>query len=90
MKVMIDGVEYVPRLVSSHVVPMGTLFFRARQKLQRTQQQVADGCGFSLNTVFNAEAGRMISLPYAIRLCRYYGIDMETLADSIELQFKEK
>ena len=91
MKVVIDGVEYVPaHKRSSPNVPPHKLFANARQAAEKTLREVAEASGLHINTIYNAESGSTVSLLSAIKLCRYYGIDLEALADSVEMQEKLK
>ena len=89
MKVVIDGVEYVPTR-NKKPVEMHKLFADARYMAGKTLRQASAETGLSINTFYNAECGNIITLKNAVRICRYYGISLEDLGDSVELMLKEK
>lgn len=85
MKVIIDGVEYAPaKFVPDTALPIHKLFGQARARIAETLREVGENTGLSMSTICNAESGDGVTLLTAIKLCRYYGIDLETLADSVE------
>ena len=87
MKVLIEGVEYVPaqpKYARGDVPRMHHLFANVRHRERLVLREVSEATGLSISTVCGAESGDAISLLTAIKLCRYYGIDLETLADSVE------
>lgn len=84
MKVTIDGIEYVPATFKSDKpLPVRKLFAAARRRLKLTLQRVADDTGLSLSTVFGAENNTTTSTIVAMKLCRYYSIDLDTYADAV-------
>lgn len=84
MKVTIDGVDYVPAPFHPEApLPIHKLFAQARARISTPLREVAADADLSITTVSNAESGNAVTLLTAIKLCRYYGIDLETLADSV-------
>ena len=85
MKVLINGQEYVPASPRTDNPPMlHKLFYNARKTSCDPLKKVAAETGLGISTICNAESGNSVSLLTAIKLCRYYGIDLELLADSID------
>ena len=84
MQVLINGTEYVPLpFRPAETLPLSTLMARARGERRLNLKQAAHGSGVSLSSVHKAESGHGISLLTAIKLCRFYQIDLDTLADSV-------
>ena len=86
MKVVIDGVEYVPAPSPGKPRPMHALFAEARQLSRKTLKEISAETDMHLSKVYNAESGGHITLLTAIKLCRCYGINLETLAKSVEFE----
>lgn len=86
MKVVIDGMEYTPvwRAQVGDAPPIHKLFARAREASHDTLKTVSAATGLCSSTICGAESGNAVTLLTAIKLCRYYGIDLETLADSVD------
>ena len=85
MKVVINDVEYVPApFHTTDVPPMHHLFRQARATSKSFLREVAEKTGLSESAICSAESGNAVTLLTAIKLCRYYGIDLETLADSVD------
>lgn len=85
MKVLINGQEYVPApFRTDKVLPMHKLFALARRERGDKMRDVALGTGISISTICSAESGTPVTLLTAVKLCRYYQIDFETLVDSVD------
>lgn len=85
MKVLINGQEYVPARIHTASPPMlHKLFANARKTACEPLKKVSAETGLGISTICGAESGNAVSLLTAIKLCRYYGIDLELLADSID------
>lgn len=92
MKVVIDGVEYVPKLTlkSNEVPKLHKIFGEARARIGMPLRKVAELIGMSTNTVHCAEAGGTITLLTAAKLSALYGIDMNDIARAVIAHTQEK
>lgn len=84
MQVLINGTEYVPvPFRPSSVLPVRTLLMQARKARGLTYREVTEATGLASSTICCAESSSSVSLLTAIKLCRFYQIDLDTLADSV-------
>lgn len=84
MKVIINGTEYVPvPFRPQTVVPLRTLLMQARKARALTFKEVTEATGLASSTICCAESSSSVSLLTAIKLCRFYQIELDTLADSV-------
>ena len=89
MRVTIDGVEYVPApFRPGTMLPVRTIMMQARRKRKMTHREVSDATGLAQSTICRAETCSNMTLATAVKLCRSYQIDLDTLADSV-LAFDE-
>lgn len=83
MKVLIDGVEYVPKALSStSTKSLGQLFTCARQHNGLTFKRLAKATGLSMGKLTHAEFGTC-SLETAMILADYYGIPAEQISHAV-------
>lgn len=84
MKVLINGTEYVPvPFRPDRSLPMHQLFKQARRKRGVPYRVVSEATGVSMSAICQSESGSGVTLLTAIKLCRFYQIDLDTLADSV-------
>lgn len=89
MKVVIDGVEYVPWEIRPRAsMSLADCLKAARYRLGWTLDEAAAEIGVSVNHLSRLEAGRTgdPSLRLAVALSRAYRIDLSYLADTLDFE----
>lgn len=91
MRVTIDGVEYVPApFRPGTMLPVRTIMLQARRTRKMTYRAVSEATWLAQSTICRAETTSTMTLATAIKLCRFYQIDLDTLADSVMAFDEEK
>ncbi len=81
MKVVIDGVLYVPKVMGLGEHQFGSLIHAARKRLGRTLDEVAIDIGITKGALWVLEQGRTEPrLRTVQKVLNYYGLDFKDVA----------
>lgn len=93
MKVIIDGVPYIPApavMTYQNIPLLHRIFAAGRRRLKMPLREVAKITGMSVNTVHYAECHDNMTLLTAVKLCQAYGIDLNEVAKSVLAHAEEE